>query len=62
MQIVVCNGVEFMKFTYDEIVKATSATVLQCASTAGNLTVSTDSRNINDGNFYIPLKGESVRE
>ncbi|CDC20036.1 uDP-N-acetylmuramoyl-tripeptide--D-alanyl-D-alanine ligase [Clostridium sp. CAG:306] len=58
MQIVVCNGVEFMKFTYDEIVKATGATVLQCASTAGNLTVSTDSRNINDGNFYIPLKGE----
>ena len=50
MQIVVCNGVEFMKFTYDEIVKATGATVQQSASTAGNLTVSTDTRKINDGN------------
>lgn len=47
-----------MKFTYEEIVKATGAQVLLCTNTSGSLSVSTDSRNINDTNVYIPLKGE----
>ena len=47
-----------MKFTYDEILKATQAEVLQCQNTSGCLSLSTDSRNINDTNMYIPLKGE----
>lgn len=47
-----------MKFTYEEIVKATGAQVLQCTSTVGLFSISTDSRNVNDTNVYIPLKGE----
>ena len=47
-----------MKFTYDELVKVTEADVLQCSNTSGMFTVSTDSRNINDSNVYLPLKGE----
>lgn len=47
-----------MKFTYEEIIKATNAQVLQCQNTSGTLSISTDSRNINLDNVYLPLKGE----
>lgn len=47
-----------MKFTYEELVRVTEAKVLQCSNTSGSLSISTDSRNINDTNVYIPLKGE----
>lgn len=47
-----------MKFTYEELVKVTDAKVLQCFNTSGALSISTDSRNINDSNVYLPLKGE----
>lgn len=47
-----------MKFTYQEIVKVTNAQVLQCQNTSGTLSISTDSRNINLDNVYLPLKGE----
>lgn len=47
-----------MKFTYEELVKVTEAKVLQCSNTSGALTISTDSRHINDTNVYLPLKGE----
>lgn len=48
-----------MKFTYEEIVKATGAQVLQCTNTSGVFSISTDSRSINDTNVYLPLKGEN---
>lgn len=48
-----------MKFTYEEILKATNAQVLQCQNTSGLLSISTDSRKINLDNLYIPLKGEN---
>lgn len=47
-----------MKFTYEEIIKATNAVVLKCQNTSGSLSVSTDSRNISLDNVYLPLKGE----
>ena len=47
-----------MKFTYEELVKVTEADVLHCSNTSGALSISTDSRNINDTNVYLPLKGE----
>lgn len=52
------RSVEDMKFTYDEIVKVTNAQVLQCQNTSGSLSISTDSRNINLNDVYLPLKGE----
>lgn len=48
-----------MKFTYDEIIKATKAQVLQCQNTSGVFSVSTDSRDINGNNVYLPLSGEN---
>lgn len=48
-----------MKFTFDELVKATNAQVLQCQNTSGTLKISTDSRNINLNDVYLPLKGEN---
>lgn len=53
-----CGYGEFMKFTYEELVKVTEAQVLHCSNTSGALSISTDSRNINDTNVYLPLKGE----
>lgn len=47
-----------MKFTYDEIVKATGAQVLQCENTSGSLCISTDSRHLSSCDVYLPLKGE----
>lgn len=47
-----------MKFTFDEIVKAIDAEVIRHVNTAGVYTISTDTRNINTSNIYLPLKGE----
>lgn len=47
-----------MKFTYEEIIKATNAQILQCQNTSGTFSISTDSRNINLDQVYLPLKGE----
>ncbi len=47
-----------MKFTFEEIVKASGAQILQCQNTAGVFSISTDSRNINGNSVYLPLKGE----
>lgn len=47
-----------IKFTFDEIIKATEAQVLQCQNTSGMFSVSTDSREVNGNNVYLPLKGE----
>lgn len=47
-----------MKFTFDEIVKATDALVLQCQNPSGIFSISTDSRKIDSKNVYLPLKGE----
>ncbi len=44
----------------DEIVKITGAEVLSCTSEETNIeTFSTDTRTIKQGDFYLPLKGES---
>ena len=52
------RSVEDMKFTYEELVKVTKAQVLHCQNTSGLLNISTDSRNININDVYLPLKGE----
>lgn len=48
----------FMKFTIDELAKAADAEILQCKSNVGTFSVATDSRNINENDVYLPLKGE----
>ncbi len=47
-----------MKFTLDEIIKATEATVIKCTNKAGCFAVSTDTRTICIDDIYLPLKGE----
>lgn len=47
-----------MKFTFEDLVKVTDAVVLQCQNSSGLFTISTDSRNIDSNNVYLPLKGE----
>lgn len=47
-----------MKFTFDEIVKATEAQVLECKNPSGTFNLSTDSRKIETYDIYLPLKGE----
>ena len=47
-----------MKFTFDEIVKATDAKILHCQNNKGRYSVSTDSRSAHFENIYLPLKGE----
>ena len=53
-----CEQGGFMKFTYDELVKVTEAEVLHSGNTSSAFSISTDSRNINDTNVYLPLIGE----
>ena len=47
-----------MTFTFDDLIKATQATVLHKNDTSGNFSISTDSRKIDVNSVYIPLKGE----
>lgn len=48
-----------MKFTIDEIIKATGAIEIKCRSTAGTFAVSTDTRTISYNDIYLPLSGEN---
>ncbi len=47
-----------MKFTLDEIIKATDATIIKCTNKSGCFAVSTDTRTICIDDIYLPLKGE----
>ncbi len=47
-----------MKFTFEEIARATDAQVLYRQNTSGIFSISTDSRNISPNDIYLPLKGE----
>lgn len=47
-----------MKLTFNDIVNATNAQVLQCQGTPEELIISTDSRSITKNDVYLPLKGE----
>ena len=49
----------FMKFKFEELVKATNAKVLLSTNTSGTFSICTDSRKINTCDIYIPLKGEN---
>ncbi len=48
-----------MNFTVDEIVKATDAEVIKSAKSLRKHSVSTDSRKTEQGQIYLPLKGEN---
>lgn len=49
-----------MKFTFEEIIKATDAVILKnTLNLKESTTISTDTRTINSGDFYLPLKGDS---
>lgn len=48
-----------MKFTLNEIVKATEATVIKCTNKSGCFDISTDTRSIKIDDIYLPLKGEN---
>ena len=48
-----------MKFTIDEIVRATDAKVLKCQNDAGYFSISTDTRTIGFDQIYLPLQGEN---
>lgn len=46
-----------MIFSKEELIKATGAKILKNGE--GNFNLSTDTRTINDGDIYLPLKGET---
>ncbi len=48
-----------MKFTFDEIIKCTDAKVLYQKDTSGLFEISTDTRKLQKGNIYLPLRGEN---
>jgi len=48
-----------MKFSLEEIIKVTNATVLYSANASGMFGFSTDTRNISPDQIYIPIKGEN---
>lgn len=47
-----------MNLSLEEIIKASQAQLLHCKSKEGVFSLSTDSRNIDSSNIYLPLKGE----
>lgn len=47
-----------MRFTLEEIIKATEAKVILANETEEDFCVSTDTRSIGEGMLYLPLKGE----
>ena len=47
-----------MKFTFEEIKKATNAEVLRLTKKPNSLSISTDTRTVNETNIYLPLIGE----
>lgn len=48
-----------MKFTVQEIIEVTGAKLLLEKEMAGEFEISTDTRNINTGDIYLPLRGEN---
>lgn len=48
-----------MKLTLEEIIEATSAKILKADVGDGKFTISTDTRTIQKGDIYLPLKGEN---
>ncbi len=48
-----------MKLTFEEIIKATNAEILKKTENISPYSFSTDTRTIQAGDIYIPLKGES---
>ena len=49
-----------MKFSLEEIIKATGAKILKTEVASGDkFTISTDTRSIESGEIYLPLKGEN---
>lgn len=48
-----------MKFTIEEIIRATDAVKLKCQCTSGSFSVSTDTRTIEYNDLYLPLCGEN---
>ncbi len=47
-----------MNFTVDEILEATGAELIRSINSTETYSISTDSRNIKENQFYLPLKGE----
>ena len=48
-----------MKFNIDEIIKVTGAKILHKTNTEGTFDISTDTRKLERGNIYLPLRGEN---
>ncbi len=48
-----------MKFNIDEIIKVTGAKILHKANIDGTFDISTDTRKLESGNIYLPLRGEN---
>lgn len=48
-----------MKFTIEEIVRATGAEVLKCVNRSGMFRISTDTRTIEYTDLFLPLSGEN---
>ena len=48
-----------MKFTLDEIINCTGAQILYKKDTLGEFEISTDTRKLEKGNIYLPLRGEN---
>ena len=47
-----------MKFTIEEIVRATGAEVLKCVNRSGMFRISTDTRTISYTDLFLPLSGD----
>ena len=48
-----------MKFTIEEIVRATGAEILKCVNQSGMFRISTDTRTIEYTDLFLPLSGEN---
>lgn len=48
-----------MKFTLDEIIKCTNAKIIYGEAVSGEFSISTDTRKLNVGDIYLPLRGEN---
>ena len=48
-----------MKFKLDEIINCTGAQILYQKNTLGEFEISTDTRKLEKGNIYLPLRGEN---
>lgn len=50
---------DMMRFTFDELVEITNAQIVYKAGNSGTFSISTDSRDIEAGQVYLPLIGEN---